>query len=464
MRRKDFLKSASMLSLGSIFLNPLESIAKEKNKKTKKGKYKNVIFMVSDGMSHGTLTMANLLHKELTQNDSEWIKLYTNNLATKHYMDTSSANALVTDSAAGSSSWGGGKKVNNGCLNYNVKDKTFNKPILQKMKAAGKSIGCVTTVPITHATPAGFCIATEKRDDQSLIAEMYLELEPDVMLGGGAKYFLPSLRKDGKDMVQAFEQKKYSVYQSKAALLQNKNKKIIGIFAEDDLPYSLDMMYDESLSKTIPTLSEMAKIALSTLNENPKGFMLQIEAGKVDWAAHANDIGALLYDQLEFDKTIQVVKEFAAGHPDTLVIVTTDHGNANPGLFYGKESNNNFKKIASFKHTTTWILNKIVRSNTPNEVIQMFEYAFNITITEDEAIHILSYYENLSEGGLYNYKKLPYKYTAEILGKYTSTKFADMDHSGDYVELAIVGKHPHTLPLQIQNTDLHHFIVEQTGI
>ena len=61
--------------------------------------------------------------------------------------------------------------------------------------------GCVTTVPITHATPAGFCVATKSRNSQETIAEMYLNLKFDIMMGGGNEYFSSEHRKDKKDLL-----------------------------------------------------------------------------------------------------------------------------------------------------------------------------------------------------------------------------------------------------------------------
>ncbi len=468
MKRRNFLRNSSILTLGATLLTPFTSWNKEQDKSTPpKGKYRNVIFMVSDGMSSGTLTMANLLHRKLHRRDCTWIDAYKRGIAHKALMDTSSASSMVTDSSAGSSAWGGGRKVNNGSLNYNESDKTFNTPILKKMKDAGKSIGCVTTVPVTHATPAGFCVATPSRDDQSLIAELYLELEPDVMLGGGSKYFDASKRKDKKDMYKAFEKKHYFVAKTKKQLQQfssQGNRKLLGTFDEDALPYSLDHQHDDLLKERIPTLAEMTAAALETLSKNPNGFMLQVEGGKVDWAAHANDIGALLYDQLAFDAAISVVKEFVKSHPDTLVIITTDHGNANPGLFYGKEADGNFEKILQFRHTTDWVLNGITRQFSPADVISRFREAFGFEITTEEASHILGYYEHLSETGVYNYRKLPYKYSGEVLAKYTSCKFADMDHSGDHVELTVIGQDLPRFPSFIQNDEVHHQILKLTGL
>lgn len=466
MERRKFLQSSSLVALGASLLSPLNLGATSKQQpKLAKGKYKNVIFMVSDGMSNGTLSMANLLHRSIYGTSSNWIKLYEDGKAQKALMDTSSASSIVTDSAAASSAWGGGKKVSNGSLNYNSDTKTTNKPILQKMKEAGKAIGCVTTVPITHATPAGFCIATASRNEQAAIAEMYLELQPDVMLGGGGQYFASNKRKDGKDMYQAFKNLGYHIALTKKELNDISsliNKKLIGTFAEDALPYSIDQFNDAALNDSTPSLSEMTQIALQRLSTNKNGFMLQIEAGKVDWAAHANDISALLFDQLEFDKTIAITRKFVEEHPDTLLIITTDHGNANPGVFYGKNATENFEKIKNFKHSTDWVLNKISKNMNTEEVNQLFLEAFHIALSEAEVSTILSYYANLSEGGVYNYKKLPYKYTAEVLANYTSIKFADMDHSGDHVELAFVGKPNTTFPSFIANDQLHHLILDLT--
>jgi alkaline phosphatase len=61
-------------------------------------------------------------------------------------------------------------------------------------------------------------------------------------------------------------------------------------------------------------------------------FLLQVEGARIDHAAHANDIAGLLWDQLAFDDAMASVMNATAGRDDILVIVTSDHGNANPGL------------------------------------------------------------------------------------------------------------------------------------
>ncbi len=51
-----------------------------------------------------------------------------------------------------------------------------------------------------------------------------------------------------------------------------------------------------------------------------------VEGGRIDWAAHANDAGSMLHEILDFDEAVGKGLEFQRSHPDTLVLVTGDHG------------------------------------------------------------------------------------------------------------------------------------------
>lgn len=465
MKRRDFFRNASLTALGASLLGPSQLVAAGNAKKRGKTA-KNIIFLVSDGMSTGTLNMASLLMQRKYGRQSQWLQLYEQNLVTRALMDTASANSLVTDSAAASSSWGGGVRVPNGALNVSA-DGTAHKPILQKFKAAGKAVGCVTTVPITHATPAGFCVTSKSRGDQEEIALQYLPLKFDVMMGGGLEYFSKEKRKDKADVFQQFEQAGYAVVQDKnamQALNAPAGKPVLGVFYEGGLPYSLDAAQDAAISQQVPTLAAMTQKAISQLKKNNKGFVLQVEGGKVDWAAHANDAGALLYDQIAFDEAVKVAIDFAMADKETLVIITTDHGNANPGLFSGSKTNENFDRLQQFKYTNDWILRGITRDFSATQVIERIEAAQGIVITKDEAAAILSHYNQLDEKGIYNPYKLPFKPLALIQSAYTSIGWGAMDHSADYVELAMYGPGSELLPPFVKNIALHQLMLTAAGI
>lgn len=467
MNRRRFFTSGILPTLGAAVLSPMETLGAQELKNTWKNKSaKNIIFMVSDGMSTGTLNMADLYLSRKMGSKSNWLSLYQQNKVSRALMDMGSANAIVTDSAAASSSWGGGFRVNNGGLNYGINGK-LHMPIWQKFKAVGKKIGCVTTVPITHATPAGFCINQKNRKDQESIAEKYLEQEFDVMMGGGDKYFAPTKRKDKKNMYAAFMEKGYHIARNKVELFAAlADQRLLGVFAENDLPYRKDRLNNARENKGIPTLAEMTIKAIEMLKHHPKGFVLQVESGKVDWAAHANDIAGLIHEQIAFDEALKEAVDFAGKDGNTLVIITTDHGNANPGVIYGAKANANFDSIQEYKHTNKWILNGIGKETSINRIRERVEYANGFAITKEEAKNILLYYNGLhpKAEGLYNPKKLPFKYLAAIQKKYNSVGWISMHHSADYVELAMYGPGSHLLKPFIKNTDLHYLMLEAAEV
>ena len=465
MNRRKFFKNGSLISLGAALLHPFNNVANTIIDDIKNKKAKNIIIIISDGMSIGTLNMTDLYLSRKMGTGTNWLQLYKDNKVNRALMDMASASSIVTDSAAASSSWGGGVRINNGGLNVS-KNGEPHLPIWQKFKKAGKKAGCVTTVPITHATPAGFCVNSKSRNAQEEIAEIYLEQKFDVMMGGGDAYFSSEKRKDKKDMYKAFESKGYKVVKNRNEMLSAAiDKPILGVFDDNGLPYSIDQQNNKELSQQIPTLADMTKKAIDTMENNAKGFVLQVEAGKVDWAAHGNDITGLIYDQAAHDEAIKVAMDFAEKDGETLVIITTDHGNANPGVIYGNKANDNFDAIQKYKHSNEWILKGFGKETSISQVKERVDYANNFSLTNEEAKLLLTYYSNLkTEKGLYNPKHLPFKALAEIQKKHNSVGWISMHHSADYVELAMYGPGSQLLKPFIKNTDLHYLMLEAAEV
>lgn len=462
MNRRKFFKNTAIAGAGIGVLGACSSAsAIVGTNEIEASKAKNIIFLVSDGMSIGTLTMADKLKHQMYGKPSVWLDLYRNNKVKRGLMDMASESSLVTDSAAASSSWGGGHRIPNGGVNVG-RGGIQHQPIWQKFKQAGKKAGIVTTVPVTHATPAGFCANSSSRNDQAGIALQYLAIELDVLLGGGQKQFDPNQRKDGKNVYQAFQQKEYAVLTSRNELLNvDTSKRILGVFDTDGLAYTLDRNNDEALASQTPTLAEMTNKAIEAMQNHEEGFVLQVEGGKVDWAAHANDAGALLYDQMAFDDAVEVAMNFASQNGETLVIITTDHGNANPGMMYGKNVNKNFERLQQFKATNDWILQGITPDYSISQVRERIEFANNYGVSNEEAQLLLNYYKGLEkpEEGVYNYKNLPFKALAEIQQNYHSVGWISTNHSGDFVELAMYGPGSEMLKPFIQNTELHYLML-----
>jgi alkaline phosphatase/streptomycin-6-phosphatase len=80
-----------------------------------------------------------------------------------------------------------------------------------------------------------------------------------------------------------------------------------------------------------PSLSDMTRKAIQLLELPPgsthkQGFFLQIEGASIDKRDHAADPCGQIGETIAFDRAVQVGLDYAATHPDTLIIVTADHG------------------------------------------------------------------------------------------------------------------------------------------
>ena len=455
MNRRSLLKGGLLAGLAAPFTGIKDIIAKPTGGSKKA---KNIIMLVSDGMSTGTLNMADIYSNRILGVGSKWLNLYRDNKGVRALMDTASANSMVTDSAAASSSWGGGMRINNGSLNVGPNGEK-PQPILQKFKEKGKKVGCVTTVPITHATPAGFCVNIDNRGGQDIIAEIYLGLKFDVMMGGGHKYF--GDKRPGGNLIPKYLTQGYKVAENRNEMLALDNSKpVLGLFAEDGMPYEVDRKHDESLMKSTPSLAEMTVKAIDLMKDHKNGFVLQVEGGKVDWAAHSNDVSGLIFDQLAFDEAVGKALEFAERDGETLVIITTDHGNSNPGLFNANDNNRKFDGLKNFKRSNTWLLAQLNQSFSEQKIIDLIKENQGFNMKSEDVKFLMNHFKDITPDQLYNESNLPFYEYGKILGKYTDVQWAGMNHSGDYVELTMFGPGSETLKPFVKNYELHNFMLK----
>ncbi|MEM0925702.1 MAG: alkaline phosphatase [Planctomycetota bacterium] len=287
----------------------------------------------------------------------------------------------VTDSAASATSLCSGIKTYNGAINVDL-DGNHVLPIARELQRDQDcQVGIVTSVPVSHATPASAYANNVSRKDYQDITRDLIGLpssshpeQPlpgvDVLIGCGygeqkhadklqGDNFRPGnpyFHEEDLRCVSLEQGGAYGVIKraagvaGAAALMKaaqtaaDEQQRLIGFFGVGGghLPYATaDGKYDPTLDVTgkaeyteadineNPTLAEMTRAALLVLEQSIDGFWLMIEAGDVDWANHANNldnsIGAVFSGEAAFDVVMEWIDENNAWDY-TAVIVTADHG------------------------------------------------------------------------------------------------------------------------------------------
>lgn len=410
---------------------------------------RNVIFMCSDGMSTGTLTLADIAIRRTTGQRCAWMRLWDRPGVRRALQDTAAADSIVTDSSAAASAWGIGERINNGAVNT-TPDGREPEPILVTARRHGKATGLVTTTTVTHATPAGFIANTPDRAREHAIAEQIQQRAVDVVLGGGRAFF-PAPTLALRDALLATDAA------ALAAAPRTLTRPLLGLFARSHVDYVLDR------PDTQPSLETMSRAALDTLATADNGFVLQIEGGRVDHAAHANDAAALVTDQMEFDRTIQLVADWTQDRDDTLVIITSDHGNANPGLtLYEADGERGLQRLLAARLSTESLLARLdTRLPGPERIEQLVAL-----LAEHRGIELaareLQFLSTALRGAptnpfapLNNWTSL----LGALLANFYGVAFLSPNHTADHVECTAFGPGSQDMPPYLLNTDLHTMMI-----
>jgi alkaline phosphatase len=282
-----------------------------------------------------------------------------------------------TDSAASATALATGVKTLNGRISVSMKDEPLE-TLVQYFESMGLSSGVVTSVPISHATPAAFGAHNLARHNYAEIAREMLTASPlDVIMGCGHPDYdddgepVPAEKKDykyvggdstwsrllagtlGNDCDGDGSPDTWTFTDERDGLLswihEAAPKRAVFIprvhstlqerrEGDGELPpFATDFL------PGIPKLEEMTRAAIHVLDSDPEGFFLMIEGGAIDWASHDNLLGRMIEEEIDFNKSVEAVVEWIENNDAwdrSLVIVTADH---ETGYLHGPGSGNEIK-------------------------------------------------------------------------------------------------------------------------
>lgn len=291
---------------------------------------KNVILIIGDGTGLAQISSGQLA---LVGKDGY---LNLQRMPISGFVRTTSANSIITDSAAGATAYSCGLKTDNGMVGY-LPNGDHCKTLLELAEEKGLKTGMVVTSTMTHATPSSFAAHVKSRGSQSEIAEQYINSGVEVFFGGGREYFIPqseegSRRKDDKNLIEEFKNIGYEYISTAEELKNSTSDKVLGLFALQGVP-SIDRS---------PTTEEMTKVALSKL-QNENGFFLMVEGSQIDWAGHENNAEYAIREMRDYDNTIKTILDFAQEDGETLVVMTADHETGGMTMLNSKDDANELR-------------------------------------------------------------------------------------------------------------------------
>lgn len=282
----------------------------------------------------------------------------------------------VTDSAASATSLCTGRKTYNDAINVGP-DGSPLEPIARTLQVRGYAVGAVTSVPVSHATPACAYATNVSRDDYQDIARDLLGERSiahreaalpglDVLIGGGdrvrvekeadqGRNFEPGLKYVADSTLASIDaahggryvvarrtsgQRGADVLTAAAGAAIAGRQRLFGFFgtAEGHLPFRtadgdfnpaagatdpeadrLRKKYGGAIHYALadiaenPTLAEMATTAMDVLASRGP-FWLMVEAGDVDWACHANNIDTAIGAVQSGDAAFRAVVNWIERH------------------------------------------------------------------------------------------------------------------------------------------------------
>jgi len=451
-------------------------------KEIKKAKY--VFLFIGDGMGIQIVNTTQVYIDSVLKNNQS---LSFINFPVQTFATTYAANQYITCSAAAGTALSTGSKTSIGTLglNYNHTDTLFS--IAKKFKENGYKVGILTSVSIDHATPAAFYAHQGSRGSSYDIAKDLLKSGYDFYASGGfvdpygkkLKESVESIYSLGKKSSFAFTSNLDSV-----DILKSSYKSVV-YSTPNPAPDNTLKNYIDADDSTDVTLAQLTKKAIQTI-DNPKGFFMMVEGGKIDWACHSNDGACAIGEVIAFSDAIKQAIEFYNAHPDeTLIIVTADHetGGFSLGNKDNKYSNN--LSVLSYQKASKEVFKDLVvdkLKQTPKPTFaQMLDIAktntglgdakLGLTLKDEEMKKLQEAYsktikeiqKNTGKSDYLSESKETFSSTCiDILNKKAAIGWTSTAHTGSPVPVYVIGKGSSLFSGKLDNTDIPKNIINST--
>ena len=349
---------------------------------------KNVIVFLGDGMSLTTVAAARILEGQRNGKPGEEHLLSWERFPQTALSKTYNTDSQTPDSAGTMTAIATGVKSHMGAIGVSAGDRhdcadSLGRHVLSWLRLAddaGLATGIVTTARLTHATPAATYAHSPDRNwenDTDLpeaatmagcrdIAQQLLDFPtgrgPSVLLGGGRGEFLPvsvrdpeqddkvGQRLDGRDLTAEWLQRNpggayvWNTAQFRAAA---DAPAVLGLFEYEHMQYEHDRNTGDDGE---PDLEEMTRFAITKLSaQNPDGFVLLVEGGRIDHANHEGNAYRALDETVSMSRAVQAATELTSAE-DTLIVVTADHSHTLGFVGYPKRGNPILGKVRGRVH------------------------------------------------------------------------------------------------------------------
>lgn len=324
------------------------------------GGARNVILFVGDGMGDSEITLARNYELGAAGDLAMDTLPMTGDYTTYSVREEDPKMPdYVPDSAATGTAWATGSKTSNNRISTTAGTDQDLTTILELAQQSGRLTGNVTTASLTDATPAVLMSKVATRDCEGpeeaaedcprdtkaeggpgSIAEQSIDTGVDVLLGGGAQFY-EQQTDEGGTVLDSAEEQGYGVVRTGDELAAvAPGEKVLGLFGDDTLETvwkgeparsnfdvkSKPQTCEEGVQPAEqPTLDVMTSKAIELL-DNESGFFLQVEGSSIDKQDHISSPCEQIGETVDFDNAVAVGLKYAEQNPDTLVIVTADHG------------------------------------------------------------------------------------------------------------------------------------------